>query len=45
MSVKRHDLVRHLEQNGFSLLRKGSKHAIYSNGLKTVPVNWHRTLD
>ena len=45
MSVKRRDLVRYLEQNGFSLLREGGKHSIYSNGVKTVPVKRHRTLD
>jgi len=45
MSVKRRDLVRYLEQNGFSLRREGAKHSIYSNGVKTVPVKRHRTLD
>jgi predicted RNA binding protein YcfA (HicA-like mRNA interferase family) len=45
VSVKRRDLVRYLEQNGFSLLREGGKHSIYSNGVKTVPVKRHRTLD
>jgi len=45
MSVKRRDLVTYLEQNGFSLLREGGKHSIYSNGVKTVPVKRHRTLD
>jgi len=45
MSVKRRDLVRYLEQNGFSLLREGGRHSIYSNGVKTVPVKRHRTLD
>ena len=45
MSVKRRDLIRYLEQNGFSLLREGGKHSIYSNGVKTVPVKRHRTLD
>jgi len=45
MSVKRRDLVRYLEQNGFSLLREGGKHSIYCNGVKTVPVKRHRTLD
>jgi len=45
MSVKRRDLVTYLEQNEFSLLREGSKHSIYSNGVKTVPVKRHRTLD
>jgi hypothetical protein len=32
MSVKRQDLVKYLEQHGFSLLREGKKHAIYTNG-------------
>jgi predicted RNA binding protein YcfA (HicA-like mRNA interferase family) len=45
VSVKRRDLVRYLEQNGFSLLREGGKHSIYSNGGKTVPVKRHRILD
>lgn len=45
MSVKRRDLIRYLEQNGFSLRREGSKHSIYSNGVKTIPVKRHRTLD
>ena len=45
MSVKRRDLIRYLEQNGFSLLREGGKHSIYSDGMKTVPVKRHRTLD
>ena len=38
MSVKRQDLVKYLEANGFSLLRQGNKHAIYSNGART---EWH----
>jgi len=45
MSVKRRDLVAYLEQNGFILLREGGKHSIYSNGVKTVPIKRHRTLD
>jgi len=45
MSVKQRDLVRYLEQNRFSLLREGGKRSIYSNGVKTVPVKRHRTLD
>ncbi len=45
MSIKRRDLIRYLEQNGFSLLREGGKHSIYSNGVKTIPVKRHRTLD
>ena len=45
MSVKRQDLVKYLEGNGFYLLREGSKHSIYTNGIKTVPIKRHRTLD
>ena len=45
MSVKRRDLVRYLEGHGFGLLREGKKHAIYSNGEKTVPVKRHKQFD
>lgn len=45
MSVKRRDLVKYLEENGFSLLREGSKHSIYTNGERTIPVKRHRVLD
>ena len=45
MSVKRRDLVRYLEANGFYVLREGSKHSIYTNGIKMVPIKRHRTLD
>jgi predicted RNA binding protein YcfA (HicA-like mRNA interferase family) len=37
MSVKRRDLIRYLEENGFYLLREGGNHAIYTNDLKTIP--------
>ncbi|HEY7153368.1 MAG TPA: type II toxin-antitoxin system HicA family toxin [Gemmataceae bacterium] len=45
MSVKRRDLVKHLEEHGFSLLREGKKHSIYTNGERTIPVKRHRMLD
>jgi predicted RNA binding protein YcfA (HicA-like mRNA interferase family) len=45
MSVQRRDLVKYLQDNGFSLLREGKKHSIYSNGERTVPVKRHRILD
>ncbi len=45
MSVKRRDLIRYLEENGFSLLREGSNHSIYTNNLKTIPVKRHKLLD
>ena len=43
MSVKRRDLIKHFERNG--LLREGKKHAIYTNGDKTIPIKRHRILD
>lgn len=45
MSVKRRDLIRYLEENGFYLLREGGKHSIYTNGIKTIPVKRHRLFD
>ncbi|HOE13156.1 MAG TPA: type II toxin-antitoxin system HicA family toxin [bacterium] len=45
MSVKRRDLIRYLEKNGFYLLREGGNHSIYTNGFKAVPVKRHREID
>jgi len=45
MSVKRRDLVRYLEQNGFVLLREGKKHFIYQKDDKAIPVKRHRVFD
>jgi predicted RNA binding protein YcfA (HicA-like mRNA interferase family) len=45
MSVKRRDLVRYLEENGFILLREGKSHSIYANDKKTIPVKRHNTFD
>ena len=45
MSVKRRDLIRYLEANGFSLLREGGNHSIYTNGEIAVPVKRHKDLD
>ena len=45
MSVKRRDVVKYLEANGFYFLREGKKHSIYTNGIKTIPAKRHRSLD
>jgi predicted RNA binding protein YcfA (HicA-like mRNA interferase family) len=45
MSVKRTDLIKYLEKNGFYLLREGGNHSIYTNNIKTIPVKRHRTFD
>ncbi len=38
MSVKRRDLVKHRENHGYYLLRKGGNHTIYTNEKLVVPV-------
>ena len=45
MSVKRADLVRLLEENGFRLVREGGNHSIYFDGTHTIPVKRHRDFD
>jgi predicted RNA binding protein YcfA (HicA-like mRNA interferase family) len=45
MSVKRRDLIRYFEENGFYLLREGSNHSIFTNGEKMIPIKRHRNLD
>lgn len=45
MSVKRRDLIKHFEKNGFRLLREGKKHSIYTNDDKTIPIKRHRIFD
>jgi mRNA interferase HicA len=44
VSVKRKELIKYLEENGFYLLREGGNHSIYTNELKTIPVKRHRTI-
>jgi predicted RNA binding protein YcfA (HicA-like mRNA interferase family) len=45
MSVKRRDIIKHFEDNGYSLLREGKKHTIYTNGKKAIPIKRHTTID
>lgn len=45
MSVKRRELVDYFEANGFSLLREGANHSIFTNGNKVIPIKRHRQLD
>jgi len=44
VSVKRRDLVRYTEKNGYYFLREGSNHTIYTNKKKTIPIKRHRTF-
>ena len=34
-----------MEQNRFFLLRQGANHAIYTHGLKIIPVKRHKPFD
>ncbi len=43
--MKRKDLVRLLEKNGWKLKRNGTNHDIYSNGDKCEPIPRHREID
>ena len=45
MSVKRRDLIKYFEENGFYLLREGGKHSVYTNNEKTIPIKRQRTID
>jgi len=45
MSVKRKDLIKYLEQNGFFLLREGGNHSIFTDGSKTIPIKRHNQFD
>lgn len=45
MPVKRRELIKYLEENGFYLLREGAKHSIYTNDNKTIPIKRHRIID
>jgi predicted RNA binding protein YcfA (HicA-like mRNA interferase family) len=45
MSVKRKDIIQIFEKNGFSLLREGSNHSIYTDGVRTIPVKRHKQFD
>jgi mRNA interferase HicA len=45
MSVKRRDLVRYLEDNGFVLLREGKNHSIDTDDKKTIPVKRNKSFD
>lgn len=43
--MKRKDLIKLLEQNGWYLDREGANHSIYTNGDKTEPIPRHKEID
>lgn len=42
--MKRRDLIKKLEDNGWYFEREGSNHTIYTNGKKKEPVERHREI-
>lgn len=42
--MKRRDLIRLLEENGWRLLRSSGGHDIYTNGTDTEPIERHREI-
>lgn len=43
--MKRKDLVKLLEKNGWELERHGANHDVYSKGAKREPIPRHREID
>ena len=42
--MKRRDLIKKLEKNGWWLLRNGTNHDIYTNGIKMEPIPRHNEV-
>ncbi len=42
--MKRKDLIKLLEQNGWYLKRNGSNHDIYTNGIRNEPIPRHNEI-
>ena len=45
MSVSRRELLRVMQENGFSLVREGGSHSIWGKGKIKIPVKRHRVFD
>jgi predicted RNA binding protein YcfA (HicA-like mRNA interferase family) len=45
VSVKRRELVRHLEKNGYILFREGARHSIFYKGDIMVPLKRRTQID
>lgn len=43
--MKRRDLIKLLEKNGWTLLRDGGRHDIYTNGEKEEPIPCHKEIN
>ena len=46
LTIKPRELIRFLENNGYEFVRaKGGSHHIYSNGIHSVPIPIHGSMD
>ena len=43
--MKRRDLIKLLEKNGWSFLRDGGRHDIYTNGKNSEPIPRHKEIN
>ncbi len=43
--MKRKDLIKLLEKNGWYLKRNGGNHDIYTNGIKSEPIPRHSEIN
>lgn len=43
--MKRKELIKLLEKNGWFLKRNGSRHDIYTNGVKREPIPRHKEIN
>lgn len=44
MSYKRSKIIKVLREYGFTFLREGSNHTIFTNGKINIPVGRHNTI-
>jgi len=42
--MKRRDLIKKLEENGWVFIREGGRHDIYSNGKRSEPIARHKEI-
>lgn len=43
--MKRRDLIKLLEKNGWYFLRDGRSHDVYTNGVKMEPIPRHKEIN
>ncbi len=43
--MKRRDLIKLFEKNGWYFLREGGRHDVYTNGVQSEPIPRHREIN